>query len=229
MKALGFLLPAVFLAPGALSAATFITDFGGDVCSIPPADQSPDGGDCRLIEWQSNPVGVFTMSLTGMDPNVVGDATVGISSTRADLFRTDGQLEPGGSRNNPVEFFELWLDDVYYGRLFDETTADEAAISPELAESVQINIDQATNTVDPFRLSFTVPEAITRDLVADGTLTARFDFRNSGDVNLLLDPTFVVSYDTEVPAVPVPLPAGGLLLAAGCLAFGAVGRRKRTG
>lgn len=207
---------ALALSPIAgAEAATFggSTSFSGDVCDL---DTDGDSGfdDCRTIEQPGagNPVGVFSLTLDGLDPNATTAALVEITVEEADLFTDSGA-------NNRSEFFALSLDDLFLGVLFDRSTSDEAAINASLGASVEANIAAAAATSDAISLSFRIPLDEFAPLIADGSLTAFFDFSADQGVGTFLNPSLSVSY-------AVPLPASMLLLLSGFAGLAFVGRRK---
>jgi len=106
------------------------------------------------------------------------------------------------------------------GTLFDDTTSDEAALSPSLAASVQANIDNATSSDSSFDLNFSLASDVIAPALQDGKLTAFLDFK--GDVNSIRDIDFSVTY------AAIPLPAAGLLLAFGLAGAGMVRRKTKA-
>jgi hypothetical protein len=238
MKKLLILGAATVMSIGsAASAATYSASFSGDVCSIPPGADGPFV-DCSLIEQAGNPTGVFTLALTGLNPNIAGDAKITVSAQFADLFLNDEQIAqelaslPQGTtprtniRNNLDESFVLSLDSLLIGRLFDGLP--ENSIFQGLSASVQASIDNATGSVGSFLLEFLVAKSQIEPLLADGEIFTTFDFRAPNaiyNVNFFSDPAVTLEYQVGNPQV-VPLPASGLLLIAGVLSL-ALSKRRR--
>lgn len=205
---------ALALLPGEQAeAVTFSasTSFPGDVCGL---DTDGDSGfdDCRTIEQPgtNNPVGVFSLTLDGLNPDASSDATVSISVAEADLFTDSGA-------NNRLEFFALSIDSLFLGVLFDRSTSNEALINAGLAASVSANIVAATGTTDAISLMFDIPLAEFAPLISDGSLTFFFDFSDDPGVGAFLDPEVSVSY-------AVPLPGGLALLLTGLAGLGCLRR-----
>jgi len=189
----------------------------GDVCDDFDSDGGTSGtdfNDCNEIIQNGAPMGYFTMDLLGLNPLATSSALFTISSTVFDLFNT-------GGGNNSSENFALSFDGFSLGTLFDASTADENAVSPSLANSVQSNIDASTKSDSAVSLSFSLALADFKPLVNDGKITALFDFSNDSNVNSFRDVVVSVTY----AAVPLPLGLGLLLAAFGGLGF--VARRRR--
>jgi hypothetical protein len=217
------------IAGSAASAATYSASYTGDVCSIPPS--VPGSEDCAVIQQAGSPTGEFELKLNGLDANISSDAKITVTSTNADLFRTDAQGGSSTARNNPDEYFGFSLDTLFLGILFDASTADEAAINAGLAVSVQSNIDATGDqSVAPINLEFILPKAQAASLVADGMISATFNFAFPLDVNynvnLFNNPAVTIEYDTKAPSV-VPLPASSLLLLAGLGGLATLRRKRR--
>jgi len=204
---------------GAFSAANAVTvtstySYVGDICDDFDADGGATGADfndCNEIVQDGGATGLFGMELLGLRAHIVSDALFTLSVQVADLFSV-------GGGNNPNEAFGFSLDNVFLGNLFDDSTADEAAINGSLAASVQANIDASPKSDSAIDLSFSVAAADIAPIIQDGRMTAWFDF--SGDVNSMRNIELTVNY------AAIPLPAGGALLLAGLLGLGAVRRRK---
>ncbi|MEM7523443.1 MAG: VPLPA-CTERM sorting domain-containing protein, partial [Pseudomonadota bacterium] len=187
--------------------------FAGDICTL-DIDAESGFDDCRTLlqPGADNPVGVFSLTIDELDTKAFSDATITITSSLADLFKPLGD-------NDAAEHFGLSIDGVSFGVLFDETKADERAINPGLADSVGANISAATASRDAISLVFTIAQADFAGLVADGSLTALFDFRTDESVGNFVDPTFSVSY-------AVPLPASMMLMLSGLAGLFYLGRRR---
>ena len=203
----------VVFAVGAANATTVtgVASFEGDVCAFDPSG----GNDCLNIEQPdtANDVGVFTLGITGLNSQISGPATISITSTNADLFLT-------GGGNNIRERFELLIDDVSFGVLFDGSTADEAAINPGLALSVQQAIDNSSTSADSLFLSLQLSNAEIAPLLDDGELEFTFDFRVDVDVGSFTNIGITAVY-------AVPLPSSMVLMFSGFAGFIYLGRRRR--
>lgn len=202
----------------ATSAAASTATYDDDVCLLDPTATAA-GADCALIEQTpTSPVGLFTLTVGGLDPNIAGPAMITISAI-GDLFQNDDQIaERGGGRNNPEEYFGLSLDSYFIGILFDDSDTELPA---DIFEDIVASTDAATNSVGLFELSFSLPESVMAPLVADGMVDVLFDFRFSGDpnynVNLFRSVSATIEYETGGVAPPseIPLPASALLLLCG--------------
>ena len=204
-------------APAHATTVTSSYSYVGDICD----DFDTDGGvsgtdfnDCDQIVFEDRPVGTFAMELLGLRAHIVSDAIFTFSVRVADVFAV-------GGGNNAGERFGISLDTLFLGTLFDQTTADEALISPGLAASVQASIDASTSSDGSLDLSFAVSGADIAPSLQDGRLTALLDFQ--GDVNSMRDIDFSVTYTA------VPLPASGLVLAFGLVGLFALRRKQIQG
>ncbi len=203
-------------APGTAEAVTVTGSYTyiGDICDDFDADGGASGtdfNDCdEIVQSNGSPVGTFGMNISGLNPRISSDATFSLSVRVADLFGV-------GGGNNPRESFGFRLEDYRLGNLFDETTADEAAINAGLAASVQSSIDASTASSGAVNLIWTMAAADLYPIVQDGTIGGYFDF--TGDVNSMRDIDFSVTY------AAVPVPASGALIVAGLGLLGFMRRK----
>lgn len=219
---LGWSLPAHALTVS--YAATGL----GNICKI--YDTNPVNGlnDCNEIsQGNGNPLGVFSLGLSGLPVAATGGAEFQIWVQDADLFGPTGG-------NTTAEFFSLFIDNLFLGTLFDDSIMDEdAGPAQGLAASVAANILSAGAAPHLLNLNFFLPAASFAPLIADGSLTAFFDFSSDRNTNRFVNPTFSVSYTIEDPgsitAVAIPGSLWGMLMVTA--AFGLFVRRrpKRVG
>lgn len=190
----------------------------GNICKI--YDTNPLNGlnDCNeILQDNGNPLGVFSLGLTGLPVAATGGAEFQIWVQDADLFGPTGG-------NTTAEFFSLFLDNLLLGTLFEGNPADEdAGPAKGLAASVAANIASAGAAPHLLNLNFFLPAAAFAPLIADGTLTAIFDFSSDRNTNRFLNPTFSVSYTIEDPssitAVKTPGSLWGMLLVTAAFAL----------
>ena len=198
------------LGVGASNAATQTpgTTFSGNACTL--------GGqtDCAALGQGGDP-GVYTLSLTGLRPDPMGEASFAFFAEQADLYDMFGA-------NDPDQNFRFSIDGNEVGLLFDVNTTDEAAESQELADSVDGSIDAAEGSIDEMSLNFTLSQAEFAPLIADRALSIAFDFSGSTEpVTIFENVTFSVEYETA----SVPAQAPFLLLLAGLAGLGFVRRK----
>ena len=214
----GLLAAIASLSLGVFSAAQATTvtssySYLGDICDDFDADGGVSGtdfNDCDQIVFEDRSMGTFAMELLGLRAHIVSDAIFTFSVRVADVFAF-------GGGNNSRERFGFSLDNLFLGTLFDQSTDDEALLSPSLAASVQANIERSFSSDSPIDLTFSVGKADIAPNLQDGRLTALLNFQ--GDVNSIRDIEFSVTY------AAVPVPASRLLLALGLLGLRAAGRR----
>lgn len=166
--------------------------FAGDLC-LTDTEAFNDFNDCNTIPGNVGLPGVQDFALSGLAPEVAGDGMLRLTVRMADLFE-------GPATDNPGETFRLIVDGSDYGRLFDGSIAEEAARAPDLAEAVTQAIAQAPGSGGPIDLAMTLPQAVLAEMVSDGSLTVRLDFREDGNINQFLDPMVTLHY----PVVPAP-------------------------
>lgn len=218
--ALAMAICSAFSAQAA--TVTSSTAYFGELCSTDETGAPDDLNDCATIPGNVGILGVYDLMIFDLDPNVVSDAHLSLTVKVADLFSTGDTAE--AVDNNPNERFRLFVDGVDYGLLFDESTADEAAVNQSLADSVQENIDAAAWTADQITLDFVISLADFAPLIKDGALFLRVDFRDDLNINTFRDMVFTVSYETGLTAVPAP--ASLLLLLSGIAGIAAVRKPK---
>lgn len=199
------------LGVGASNAATQTpsTTLSGNACTLGGAT------DCATLDQGGDP-GVLTLSLTGLRPDPISDASFSIFAEQAGLYTLFGA-------DNPYQNFRFFIDGEDFGVLFDTDPTDESAKNQELADTVGDAVDAAGGPIDEMPLNFTLSQAEFAPLIADRALSIAFDFSGSTEpVTIFENVTFSVEYETA----SVPAPAPFLLLLAGLAGLGFM---RRTG
>ncbi len=199
----------------------------GEPCADFVAGSGAFGNCNEIVQGNGNATGVFSLTIDGLVANPITDGTIRIQSSNADL----GNNAVNRTTGLALEHFALEIDDIEYGVLYSPNVpvSDPGLAAAVLASPITTGSNQVLD------LTFTIERSILSRLVADGTMTAFFDFSRSfpstapgsnvDNVNSFRNARFTVTYDVADVA-PVPVPAAGFLLLAGLGGFAALRRRK---